>query len=134
MDQTLKLKLRDFERALEHLRFALEEKPDEKDMVRDAVVQRFEYTFEICFKTTKLFLSQQYGISENSPKSCFRSLLVTKLLEEDDIETLLRLIDDRNLTVHTYDENFIVDLRSRTDSYYQIMKKVYEAVQNTLNK
>lgn len=134
MDQTLNLKLRDFEKALEHLRFALEEKPDENDLIRDAVVQRFEYTYEICFKTTKLFLSQQYGIIENSPKSCFRSLLVTNLLEEEDIETLLRLIDDRNLTVHTYDEEFIVNLRSRTDSYCQVMKKVYETIQHTLNK
>jgi len=44
------------------------------EITRDASIQRFEYCFEIIWKTVKLYLEYHEGIICNSPKSCFREL------------------------------------------------------------
>jgi len=133
MDKTINLKLDDFQKALTHLEVALQKKLDEDDFIRDAVVQRFEYTFEICFKTVKLFLLKNFGIEEGSPKGVFRSLLQTKLVKPSEIEVLLQMVDDRNKTTHTYDELFIETLYIQIQKYYKLMKYLFEIITNSLH-
>ena len=41
-------------------------------IVRDAAIQRFEYTFEAFWKFLREYLKEKEGIIANSPKSCFR--------------------------------------------------------------
>ncbi|MFH1963456.1 MAG: nucleotidyltransferase substrate binding protein [bacterium] len=41
-------------------------------IVRDATIQRFEYTFEALWKFLKAWLKEREGIICNSPKACFR--------------------------------------------------------------
>ena len=41
-------------------------------IVRDASIQRFEYTFETVWKLLKGYLFQHHGIDAGSPKACFR--------------------------------------------------------------
>jgi nucleotidyltransferase substrate binding protein (TIGR01987 family) len=41
-------------------------------IVRDAAIQRFEYSFEIFWKFLKEYLKFEDGIICASPKSCFR--------------------------------------------------------------
>lgn len=71
---------------------------------RDAAIQRFEYTFEAVYKTTLRYLSVVEGISVASPKGAFRGLRELGLLSEEETTTALEMVDDRNLTVHTYNE------------------------------
>ncbi len=76
----------------------------ETDIARDATIKRFEFTFEIVWKTLKLFLEHQ-GHECNSPRSTIRKAFTEGLIatpEEADI--WLRMLEDRNLTSHTYDE------------------------------
>ncbi len=51
-------------------------------IVRDAAIQRFEYSFEIFWKFLKEYLSAREGIVCNSPKSCFREAFKVELLTE----------------------------------------------------
>lgn len=76
----------------------------ETDIARDATIKRFEFTFEVVWKTLKLFLEHQ-GHECNSPRSTIRKAFTEGLIatpEEADI--WLRMLEDRNLTSHTYDE------------------------------
>ncbi len=73
------------------------------DLGRDACIQRFEYCYELSWKTLKkVFLIK--GLEDiNSPKSVFREAAVQGLIEDPII--WFEFITLRNLTVHTYNED-----------------------------
>uniref|UniRef100_A0A7C4QX69 DUF86 domain-containing protein n=1 Tax=candidate division CPR3 bacterium TaxID=2268181 RepID=A0A7C4QX69_UNCC3 len=131
MDQTLKLKLKDFSKALKGLNEALGK--GKSDLVRDSVIKRFEYNFELCWKTTKVLLYEKFGKDVFSPKECFRELLRNHLLEDTDVELLLRMTNDRNEIVHSYDEKFAEKIYSRIKKdYYPILKKLNEVIRKNI--
>jgi len=43
-------------------------------IIRDAAIQRFEYTFEAFWKFIKEYLKEKEGVIANSPKACFREI------------------------------------------------------------
>jgi nucleotidyltransferase substrate binding protein (TIGR01987 family) len=99
-------------------------------IVRDATIQRFEYTFEAMWKTVKAYLSDSEGIVCNSPKSCFRELLSSQRISVSDTELLLEMTDMRNLTSHTYIEQIAQDIYAKiTADYITLMRRVYNAMQ-----
>ena len=63
--ETLKLRIETTERALRTLK-AITEEPYSV-IVRDAAIQRFEYTSETFWKVVKGYLNVQEGIICNSP-------------------------------------------------------------------
>ena len=75
-------------------------------IVRDAAIQRFEYSFEIFWKLLKEYLRVKEGVISNSPKSCFREAFNVKLMTEEETIKALEMTDDRNLTSHTYHEKW----------------------------
>jgi nucleotidyltransferase substrate binding protein (TIGR01987 family) len=95
-------------------------------IVRDASIQRFEYSFEIFWKLLKEYLRVKEGIICNSPKSCFREAFNVKLLTEEETIKALEMTDDRNLTSHTYHENVAEEIYSKIKDYYKFMNKVYQ--------
>ena len=62
-----KLQLENLENATERLKAALEYDPLELDIVMDAVIQRFEFTFETAWKSVKL-AAKAVGYECKSPK------------------------------------------------------------------
>ena len=73
-------------------------------IVRDATIQRFEYTFEAFWKLVRAWLKEKEGIVANSPKACFREIFSLGLCSKDESVRLLEMTDRRNETVHTYKE------------------------------
>ena len=71
---------------------------------RDAAIQRFEYTCEAVWKAAQRYLLEVEGISAGSPKASIRACREVGLLSDDQAAIGLEMIDDRNLTVHTYNE------------------------------
>ena len=125
MDKTLDLKRKQFSKALASLKKSLEE--EKNDLVRDSAIKRFEYSYELCWKTVKIFLSDRFGEDVFSPKECFRALRKNKLISDEDTELLLRMTDDRNKIIHTYNESFSEELyEDIAQAYYQIIKKIYK--------
>ncbi|MCZ7382403.1 MAG: HI0074 family nucleotidyltransferase substrate-binding subunit [Candidatus Methanoperedens sp.] len=94
-------------------------------IIRDAAIQRFEYSFEIFWKFLKEYLRVKEGIICNSPKSCFREAFNVKLLTEQETVTALEMTDDRNLTAHTYHEEVAEEIYRKIKNYYKLMDKVY---------
>jgi nucleotidyltransferase substrate binding protein (TIGR01987 family) len=71
---------------------------------RDAAIQRFEYTFEACWKAAQRYLLVVEGLSAGSPKAGVRAAREVGVLGDDQAIVGLEMVDDRNLTVHTYNE------------------------------
>ena len=93
-----------FERAFARLKTAvkLAEQRELSDLEAQGLIQRFEYTHELAWKTLKNFLEAQgtlnlYG-SRDTTREAFRNGLI------ENGEVWMDMIDKRNLTSHTYDE------------------------------
>ena len=98
-------KLSNFTSAIKRLREAVVAYKNEKDnaLYRDALVQRFEFTFELAWKTTAEVLREQGVVIElMSPKSVFKAAYSVGYINNEDI--WIKIIDDRNSMSHTYDE------------------------------
>jgi len=121
--EKLERRIEEAEKALQTLREILRE--PYSAIVRDAAIQRFEYTFEIFWKLMKEYLYNYEGIECNSPKSCFREALSVGLLNEEQTVTCLEMTDDRNLTSHTYVEEVAESIYEKIRDYYELMDTVF---------
>ncbi|MEK7596966.1 MAG: HI0074 family nucleotidyltransferase substrate-binding subunit [Patescibacteria group bacterium] len=96
-----------FEKTVNNLKEVLEKLktagPDHA-VFRDSAIQRFEIAFDVCWKTLKEKLRQEYGIEAISPKKVFQESFKQTLIENDDI--WISMTDMRNETAHAYNERF----------------------------
>jgi nucleotidyltransferase substrate binding protein (TIGR01987 family) len=114
----------DFTKALNALeQSALEAK---SDLEIDGMIQRFEFTCELLWKFLKLYLEHE-GIIVKTPRECFKEAYRMGLLTDE--EKSLKMIDDRNLSVHLYDQKSSRDVfqRIKTDHiilFQEILRRV----------
>lgn len=76
----------------------------EKELMRDGVIQRFEYTFELSWKTLKRFL-EEYGLERVDTltnRELFRLGGEAGLLQK--VEPWMEYLRRRNQTSHMYSE------------------------------
>lgn len=71
----------------------------EDDIVRDAAIQRFEFTYELIWKVLRKVLLKR-GLEGNSPKVVFRLAAKDDII--DQVETWFEFVEFRNQTVHVY--------------------------------
>lgn len=86
-------------KAFSRLEDALNQDFDE--YMQDSIIQRFEFTFELLWKTLKFYLEVQW-FDEKTPRNILKKSFEIDLIE--DIDLFIDMIDIRNLTSHTYDE------------------------------
>lgn len=91
-------------------------------IVRDASIQRFEYSFEAAWKAAQAVLLDRYGVQAGSPKPVIRSSFENDLLTEDETRIALAMVDHRNLTSHTYNEALADEIYAALPAYRQIMR------------
>ena len=98
-----KLILTPFEDALASLEEVLE--MPKNDIVRDATIQRFEYTYELAWKMMKRHLEWSGTINTDPPtkRDLFREAANVGLIK--DAETWFEYNIARGKTSHTYDES-----------------------------
>ncbi len=117
--EKIDLQFESADKALDTLKEILLEKNTK--IVRDATIQRFEYTFEAIWKYLKEYLKIQEGIIANSPKSCFRELFSLGLISEKETVACLEMTDDRNNTVHVYHEKIAISIYKKIPAYVKTM-------------
>jgi nucleotidyltransferase substrate binding protein (TIGR01987 family) len=92
----------ELQNAVKRLREAVAQ--PESDLVRDAVIQRFEFTFELIWISLKLYLERQ-GLDCGGPRSTLKKAFTEGLINSpDEADVWLQVLEDRNLTSHAYDE------------------------------
>jgi nucleotidyltransferase substrate binding protein (TIGR01987 family) len=78
----------------------------------------------LCWKTLKKFLWWFEGVEANTPKEILRKAYAAQWIGD---ETLwLKMLEDRNLTSHTYQEKLANEVYQRIKLYYPELKKVYD--------
>ena len=100
--------------------------------MRDAAIQRFEYTFEAVWKAAKRYLSVIEGLEIGSPKGVARACFQVGILSEAEVRLSLEMIDDRNLTVHTYNEGLARQIFSKLAGYANLMDRWLEEMEERL--
>lgn len=107
---------------------------DEDDLIayRDSVIKRFEIAYDATWKFLKLYFENHLALSVSSPKSTFHTCLQQGLTTEDETRTLLNMIDDRNLTVHTYNEDLAEQVSLRVIAYQKCMQNLIAKISITL--
>ena len=91
-------------RAVQRLGEALEEyAANPTDTVRDGVIQRFEFTFDLAWKSLKEYMQDQGATTPlQFPKQVLREAYAAELI--DDERLWLDMLDARNSTSHIYDD------------------------------
>lgn len=122
MDVALKESLQKFEKALISLENIVH-KPTEADRSNiDATIQRFEFTIELFWKLLKKVLFIK-GISVQYPKDVLREAFAGGLI--DDQKIWIDMLNDRNQTSHTYDEDLADKIYEHIKLYAPFMRKSY---------
>ena len=126
MDSRWNEKLNDFGKALIRLNEAIDESKNNpvSSTLKDGVIQRFEFCYEICWKLIKYYLENE-GIQEaKSPKSTFREAFKIGIIEDG--EKWIDMLNDRNLISHVHDEEVAFDIYNKIRStYYNDMNNMY---------
>lgn len=103
MDKKIRWKqrLQNFEKSFNMLRETTAIK-NPSDAERAGLIQFFEVTFELAWKTLKDYLESQ-GYDVKTPRETLKQAFEIDLIQNG--QSWLEALDDRNLTTHTYDEN-----------------------------
>ena len=88
------------------------------DLDQDGVIQRFEFTFELLWKTAKIYLEYE-GFRCAGPRSCIKEGARRGILLEGEI--LLDMLNDRNKTSHIYDEHTASEIFGRIKRSYVLV-------------
>ena len=108
--------------------------PPASPLVRDAAIQRFEYTFEATWKAAQIYLREIEGLEVGSPKGVVRLSLQVGVLDEVDARRALAMVDDRNLTVHAYNEAIAEAIAQRLAEYASLMSRWLRTMAGHLDK
>jgi len=129
----IQIKREQTQRALASLQELVPQYLENKQIIilRDAMIQRFEYSTEAFWKYLKSFLSTEHNLSANSPREVIRTGLTAKLYSEEISKELLQMLDDRNLTSHTYVEELAESIAGRIPSYCTVMQNTMNQLSNT---
>ncbi|MBI4679453.1 MAG: nucleotidyltransferase substrate binding protein [Elusimicrobia bacterium] len=104
-EERIALELGVLKKALATLKDVIQNPSQDLVRDRDAAIQRFEYTFELAWKSMKL-LGEREGLACPGPRSAVKSAF--KLGHVDSIEDWLAMLKARNQTSHTYHEETAV--------------------------
>jgi len=122
MKETLDYSIKQLEKAFLKLKNGAVSAQDDLD--KDGVIQRFEFTFELFWKTLKIFLAYK-GIETRTPRDSLKEAFRINLIEDEKL--FLNMLEDRNKTSHIYDESTADDIFIRIkNEYVQLIEKTIQ--------
>ncbi len=97
--------------------------------LRDGVIQRFEFTTELAWKTIREYLIIQEVNDINSPKSVMSEAFNNNIITDD--KGWLQILRDRNSTSHIYDEEDADEIYARIKTtHIELFDKLSEKLKN----
>ena len=122
-------KLENFKNALARFNESIEDFKDKRgdkyeSTFRDSLIKRYEITFELGWKALADFLvSERVKLENRAPKTVLRAAHVNGYINDEKL--WLDILEIRNLTVHTYGEEFVKE-------FTEIIIKTYAPALNSL--
>ncbi|OQX97303.1 MAG: nucleotidyltransferase [Bacteroidetes bacterium 4572_128] len=116
------------EKAYKQLKTAWIKIPELDDLSKEGLIQRFEYTFELSWKTMKDYLEFN-GFIVKSPRAAIKQAFQIEMI--DDGEIWLDILEKRNLMAHIYDEIIFTDVIDLIQNqYFQEIEKLMNFFSN----
>ncbi len=118
--------------AVERLKEAMEERAANPDstVIRDGVIQRFEFTFELAWKSLKEYMEDQ-GIAPDLtyPKAVLKKAFADGTIDSE--QEWLDMLDARNVTSHVYSDEqaakVVADICDRFMGPLEALARFYAA-------
>jgi nucleotidyltransferase substrate binding protein (TIGR01987 family) len=95
------------------------------DLEKEGVIQRFEYTFELAWKTLKDYLVYSgVAFDQITPRSVIKQAFTARIIADG--QTWIDMLEQRNAMSHTYDnETFETVFRNIAERYMAALEQVY---------
>ena len=109
---------------------------DVTDIVRDPAILRFTFAVETSWKAARAVpfaLEGTERVPSGQPKATVRESVVAGWLTPEEGEAALYMMLDRNLTVHTYDEEQARALFSRLPEHAELLSRWQAAMRASLD-
>ncbi len=94
------------------------------ESLRDSVIQSFEYSIDTLWKYLKEYILKKKGVKQAHPKPVFRECLKAGLITPEETELTIKMVDDRNITSHAYNEKIAISVFENIPKYIPTMKKL----------
>lgn len=123
-----KQRFQNFEKALARLQEAVATQ-NPSELEKAGVIQFYEFTFELAWKTVKDYLEAQ-EVSVSFPRDVIKAGFKYGLL---DGELWLDMLRKRNLMSHGYDEESAeIAFRLIVDTYFGVIDELFQKLQQSL--
>lgn len=127
-------RLANYDRAVSHLGNVVErircsagDDSELYEMMRDSLIKRFEFTFELAWKVMKDYAEYQGETDIKGSRDAMRRSLQMGIIEDPE---WLEAIELRNLTSHRYDEEMVSEAsKAIIETYHPLMVKFRTVMQ-----
>lgn len=103
--------------------------PSDNTINQDATIQRFEFTFELCWKIMQTIVNENKK-SLYGPKNVIREAAQLELIK--DPHTWFDFLEKRNLTVHTYEEKIAQEVYQTAKKFVPYVEDLLKSARNYL--
>ena len=121
-----------YTKALGYLEQALQ--IQSPDIVQKAgIIQFFEMSFELAWNLVKDYLEEQGFVDVKSPRGALRKAFEMNILEDG--HDWMDLLQDRNLTAHTYDEQKATALEQLIkNKYFPLLQALHNSFKQKMDE
>jgi nucleotidyltransferase substrate binding protein (TIGR01987 family) len=127
-----KQRFANFNKATNHLEKALQI-PNPDIVQKAGIIHFFEMSFELAWNMIKDYLEEQGFVDIKSPRSALKKAFEINILENG--HDWMDLLQDRNLTAHTYDEQKATDMEQLISSkYFPLLKALHQSFKQKLDE
>lgn len=118
-----KQRFENLKKAFLQLTKAVEKLESLSDLEKEGLVKRFEYTFELSWKTLKDYLESQ-EVDAKFPRAVIKQAFHHEIIDDGDI--WMEMLENRNLMAHTYNEEiFNQVVKNIASMYFKAVKQVF---------
>jgi nucleotidyltransferase substrate binding protein (TIGR01987 family) len=113
-----------FDKAYKQLEQAIKDFETLSLLEKEGLIQRFEYTFELAWKTLKDYLESQ-EVEAKFPREVIKASFHYGLIEKG--EVWMDMLEKRNVLAHTYDEErFKFAIKMIKEKYFQVISELHK--------
>ena len=101
------------------------------ELLQEGLIQRFEYTHELAWKVMKDYAEYQGYTDVRGSRDAIRKALEMNLIDD---KRWMETIEDRNLTVHNYDNEIALDIYDNIMNVYAPLFIAFEHKMQSLTE
>lgn len=115
--------------AVKLLSDQIKREDDIDELLQEGLIQRFEYTHELAWKVMKDYAEYQGYTDIRGSRDAIRKALEMNLIDD---KRWMETIEDRNLTVHNYDNEIVSEIYDNIMQVYAPLFVAFEGKMKSL--